>query len=261
MEKVNRVAVVTGGGSGIGAAAARAFAVGGTAVAVIGRRPGPLDEVVREIRETGGHALAVPADLAEPEAPQAIVDATVKQWGRVDVLVNNAAAIKHLPIGEATRELFTMHLTVNVLAPYFLIQAALPYLSESDSAVVINISSASGSLAIPAQSMYGTSKAALEYLTRSLAAELAPRGIRVNAIAPGPVDTPIHLSWAGDDVKGAYERMTREIPLGRMGTAQELGKWIVWLASPDAAWTTGVVIPVDGGQVLPGALSVIARQD
>ena len=95
---------------------------------------------------------------------------------------------------------------------------------------MINISSSSGSLAIPNQAMYGMSKAALEYQTRSLAAELAPLGIRVNAIAPGPVDTPIHLSWAGDDVAGAYERMRSELPLKRMGTAEELGAWIVWLA-------------------------------
>jgi len=101
------------------------------------------------------------------------------------------------------------------------------------------------------------SKCALEYQTRSLAAELAPLGIRVNAIAPGPVDTPIHLSWAGDDVAGAYERMRKELPLGRMGTADELADWIVWLASPSASWVTGTVIPVDGGQVLPGALSRI----
>lgn len=261
VEQADRVAIVTGGGTGIGAAAARQFAARGTAVAVVGRRPGPLEEIVAGIHEAGGHALSIPADLGDPDAPQAIVDATVQQWGRIDVLVNNAAAIKHLPISEATHELFSMHLAVNVLAPYFLIQAALPYLSQSGSAAVINVSSSSGSLAIPAQSMYGTSKAALEYLTRSLAAELAPKGIRVNAIAPGPVDTPIHLSWAGDDVQGAYERMTREVPLGRMGTADELGSWIVWLASPDTNWTTGVVIPVDGGQVLPGALSVIARQD
>jgi NAD(P)-dependent dehydrogenase (short-subunit alcohol dehydrogenase family) len=172
------------------------------------------------------------------------------------VLVNNAAAIKHLPIAEANRELFEEHLSVNVLAPYFLIQAALPLLYQSDSGVVINISSSSGSLAIPGQSMYGTSKAAIEYLTCSLAAELAPH-IRVNAIAPGPVDTPIHLSWAGDDVEGAYQRMKSELPLKRMGTAAELAKWIVWLASEDASFVTGVVIPVDGGQTLPGALSKI----
>ncbi len=258
MAQMNRVALVTGGGTGIGAAAARRFAAQGTAVAVVGRRPEPLNDTVRAIHSAGGEALAIPADLADPAAPARIVASVVEAWGRLDVLVNNAAAIKHLPIEEATRELFDEHMAVNVRAPFFLIQAALPHLRQSDSAAIVNISSSSGSLAIPGQSMYGTSKAALEYLTRSLAAELAPQ-IRVNAIAPGPVDTPIHLTWAGDDVAGAYERMKREVPLGRMGTADELGAWIVWLAGPEASWVTGVVIAVDGGQVLPGALSRIAR--
>ncbi|MEJ2302363.1 MAG: SDR family NAD(P)-dependent oxidoreductase [Anaerolineales bacterium] len=260
MVQITRAALITGGGTGIGAAAAKLFAAQGTAVAVVGRRPGPLAESVRTIRSAGGTALAIPADLADPATPGWILAEVAKAWGRLDVLVNNAAAIKHLPIDQATLDVFNQHMAVNVRAPYFLTQAALPYLRRSDSAAVINISSSSGSLAIPGQCMYGTSKAALEYQTRSLAAELAPLGIRVNAIAPGPVDTPIHLSWAGDDVAGAYERMAREVPLGRMGVAEDLAAWIVWLASSEASWVTGVVIPVDGGQTLPGATSKIVRE-
>jgi meso-butanediol dehydrogenase / (S,S)-butanediol dehydrogenase / diacetyl reductase len=259
MAQISRVALITGGGTGIGAAAAQGFAAEGYAVAVAGRRPGPLQDTVQAIRSTGGEGLAIPADLADPRAPARIVSAVGEAWGRLDVLVNNAAAIKHLPIDQATLEVFEEHLVVNVRAPYFLTQAALPYLRNSDAPAVINISSSSGSLAIPGQCMYGSSKAALEYQTRSLAAELAPLGIRVNAIAPGPVDTPIHLTWAGDDVAGAYERMAREVPLGRMGTAADLAAWIVWLASPQAGWVTGVVIPVDGGQTLPGATSKIVK--
>ncbi len=260
MAQPSRVALITGGGTGIGAAAARRFAAQGTAVAVVGRRPEPLEETVQAAHALGAEAIAIPADLSDAEAPARIVRRVAEEWGRLDVLVNNAAAIKHLPIDEAPRELFDEHMAVNVRAPYFLIQAALPYLRRSDAPAVINISSSSGSLAIPGQSMYGTSKAALEYLTRSLAAELAPWGIRVNAIAPGPVDTPIHRTWAGDDLEGAYERMRREVPLGRMGTADELAAWIVWLAGPEASWVTGVIIHVDGGQTLPGALSRIARE-
>lgn len=252
-----RVAVITGGGTGIGAAAAVQFAREGTAVAIVGRRPAPLEETAQRIRSDRGEVLCVPADLADASKPVEIIETVASTWGRVDVLVNNAAAIKHLPLAEASVAEFDEHIAVNVRAPFLLTQAALPYLRRSDSAAVINISSSSGSLAIPGQFMYGTSKAALEYLTRSLAAELAPWGITVNGIAPGPVDTPIHLTWAGDDVQGAYERMKNELPLKRMGTAQELAAWIVWLARPEARWVTGVVIAVDGGQTLPGALSAI----
>lgn len=259
MNSQKQYVLITGGSSGIGAAAARRFARLGAAVAIVARRPEPIDEIVRELRALGGEALGIPADLMDPESPQKVMEVIAKQWGKLDVLVNDAAFVKHFPIEQAPREVFETHWAVNVRAPYFLIQAALPFLKKSPSATVINISSSSGSLAIPGQSMYGSSKCALEYLTRSLAAELAALGIRVNAIAPGPTDTPIHLTWAGDDVKGAYERMTKELPLGRMGTADELGAWITWLASPEASWVTGVVIAVDGGQVLPGAMSRIAK--
>lgn len=259
MKTEKQYVLITGGSSGIGAAAARRFADQGAAVAIVARRPEPIDAIVKEIQAKGASALGIPADLKDPDAPRRVMEVIAKEWGKLDVLVNDAAFVNHFPIEQASREVFETHWAVNVRAPYFLIQAALPFLKKSPSATVINISSSSGSLAIPGQSMYGSSKCALEYLTRSLAAELAVLGIRVNAIAPGPTDTPIHLTWAGDDVKGAYERMTKELPLGRMGTADELGAWITWLASPEASWVTGVVIAVDGGQVLPGAMSRIAK--
>ena len=260
MPESQRVAIITGGGSGIGAAAAEIMAGRGIRIAVIGRRLGLLNETVGRIAKTGGTAIAVKADLADPAAPQAIIQRVAGEWGKIDILVNDAAYIKHVPIHEGTRVLFDEHIAVNVRAPYLLIQAALPYLKKSPGAAIINISSSSGSLAIPGQALYGLSKAALEYLTRSLAAELAPFKIRVNAIAPGPVDTPIHLSWAGDDIAGAYERMIREVPLRRMGTAVELGEWIAWLADENASFVTGAVIPVDGGQTLPGGNSRIAQE-
>jgi NAD(P)-dependent dehydrogenase (short-subunit alcohol dehydrogenase family) len=261
MTQPKRVALITGGGSGIGAATALQFAYQDTAVAIVGRRQSILDDIAQVIRLNGGQALPISADLADATQPRRIIQTVIERWGRLDVVINNAATIQNVPIEQATLSLFDEHIAVNVRAPYLLIQAALPYLTQSNAPSIVNISSSSGSLAIPNQSMYGMSKAALEFLTRSLAAEFAWRGIRVNGIAPGPVDTPIHLVWAGDDVAGAYERMTRELPLGRMGNADEVASWIVWLCQPQASWVTGVVIAVDGGQTLPGAMSFISNKE
>jgi NAD(P)-dependent dehydrogenase (short-subunit alcohol dehydrogenase family) len=254
----NSVAIITGGGSGIGEATALRFAAQDTAVALVGRREQKLADVARRITELGGCALVIPEDLLDGQAPKRIVERTAAEWGRIDYIVNNAAFIDHKPIETATKALFEMHMTVNVRAPYFLVQEALAFLRRSGSASIVNIASSSGFLAIPGQSMYGTSKSAIAYLTKSLAAELAP-DVRVNCIAPGPVDTPIHKTWAGDHVEEAYTRMTNELPLKRMGRAEELAAWIVWLCSEQSAFVTGTVIPVDGGQTLPGAMSRISQ--
>lgn len=257
MTEIRRVAIVTGGGTGIGAATARRLALGGTAVAIVGRREAVLVDTARGIQALDGTVLAVAADLADPAAPRRIVDRVTNEWGRLDVLVNSAASIQHGQLADVLRETLDDHFAVNIRAPYLLIQAALPWLRRSDSAAVVNISSSSGSLSIPGQCVYGMTKAALEYMTRSLAAELAPFRIRVNAVAPGPVDTPIHLAWAGDDVEGAYRRMAAEVPLGRIASADELAAWITHLTDPEGSWVTGAVIPVDGGQTLNGAMSKI----
>ena len=255
-KSVQKAAVVTGGGSGIGKAIALLLARQGFAVAAAGRRREPLLRLCREIESGGGRALAIPADLADSGSPRLITEQTAKALGGIDVIVNCAAAIDHKPLEQATEELFDLHMAVNARAPFLLVREALPYLRRSADACVVNISSSSASLAIPGQSMYGCSKAALEYLTKSLAAELAPC-VRVNCVAPGPIDTPIHLVWAGDDVAGAYERMCRELPLKRMGKAEEVASCVGWLVGESGRFVTGAVIPVDGGQVLPGALSNI----
>jgi NAD(P)-dependent dehydrogenase (short-subunit alcohol dehydrogenase family) len=257
MDQIERVALITGGGTGIGAAIARRLAAAGTAVAIVGRRREPLEEVVAEIEQAGGRAVAIPADLAELDAPAAVVAATISAFGRLDVLVNNAAVIKNLPLAEMPTATFDEHLAVNIRAPFLLLQAALPWLTAAPAAAVVNISSSSGSLAIPGQAAYGLTKAALEYLTKSYAAELAPLGIRVNCIAPGPIDTPIHLSWA-KDMAAAYVALRGATPLGLIGDPDDIARWVEHLADPRERFVTGAVLAIDGGQTLNGWASAIA---
>lgn len=241
-------AIVTGAGTGIGAATARRLAASGWNVALVGRRGDLLDQVAAEIAAKGGNALSLSLDLHDPEAPKVAVDRTIARFGSLDALVNNAAVIKVLPLAEFTVDILDDHWAVNIRAPFLLIQAALPALQKHGGSVV-NISSSSGTLLRPGQSVYGMSKAALEYITRSLAGELAPHKIRINALALGPVDTPIHQTWA-TDLAAAYVWLADQVPLGRIASADEIARWIEILVSPDSGWMTGAVIPLDGGQVL-----------
>jgi NAD(P)-dependent dehydrogenase (short-subunit alcohol dehydrogenase family) len=243
------VVIVTGAGSGIGAATARQLGAVGARVVLVGRREAPLKDVAAQIAENGGDALSVTADLADPASPQRIVDACLNHYNRLDGLVNNAAVVRHMPLGEWDVACFDEHVATNIRAPFFLIQAALPALRDSPVRSVVNISSSSGIVQRVGQSVYGMTKSALDYLTRTLAGELASLGVRVNGIAPGPIDTPIHATWA-DDLDEAYRWLGSQVPLGRIGAPEEVATWITLLLSPMASFMTGVVIPLDGGQVI-----------
>jgi NAD(P)-dependent dehydrogenase (short-subunit alcohol dehydrogenase family) len=218
----------------------------GLHVVLVGRRPEPLEEVRAAI---GGSTLAIAADIGEPESPQRVVDETLAAFGRLDVVVNNAAIIDDGPLDSFSRERFDAHYAVNVAGPFFLAQAALPSLRASPDAAIVNISSSVGSMVKPGTMLYGSTKAALEYLTRAWAYELGADGIRVNCIAPGPVDTPIHATYS-DDLDATYVDLARRVPLGRMGDVDDIAAWVRFLVSPESAWTTGNVIHADGGQVL-----------
>ena len=244
-----RVAIVTGAGSGIGEATARLLAGEGLDVALVGRRPGRLDTVRTAIADAGGEALAVPVDLSRPEAPREIVDAVLHRWQRVDVVVNNAASFRVTPIEDVTVEEFDDHVAVNVRAAYFLTQAALPALRSSPAPVVVNVSSAAAALYRRGQSVYGLTKAAIEHLTLNLAMELAPDGIRVVCVRPGPVETEIHTAAVADP-EARLRELARLVPLGRVGQPEEIARWIGHLVAPDATWMTGSVVTVDGGRTL-----------
>lgn len=245
----DRVAIVTGAGSGIGAATARLLGSAGQTIALVGRRRPQLEEVAEAIRAAGGRALVVPADLAAAGAPWRIVERVVAETGRLDVVVNNAASFRLDPFPDVTLEAFDDHVAVNVRAPYFLVQAALPSLRASPAAVVVNVSSAAAVMYRRRQTLYGLTKAALEHVTRNLAAELAEDRIRVVCVRPGPVATEIHTKAVADPAARLSE-LGRLVPLGRLGEPEEVGRWIVRLVDRDAGWVTGTVLTVDGGRVL-----------
>lgn len=244
--------VVTGAGSGIGAATARLLAAAGASVVLVGRREALLRQQADAIEQSDGRAACVVADLADPGSPARVISSAREAFGRVDGLVNNASVCRHFPLSEWDVAGFDEHLATNVRAPYFLVQAALPSLRESPVRSVVNISSSSGTLRLSGQSVYGMTKNALDYLTQSLAGELAPARIRINSIAPGPIDTPIHATWA-DDLGKAYQWLESQVPLGRIGHPDEVARWIALLLSPVSSFMTGAVIPLDGGQVIPHA--------
>lgn len=241
--------IVTGASSGIGAATAAQLGAAGASVVLVGRRADALSAQADVVKQAGGQALSFPADMSEPVSPAAITSACRERFGRIDGLVNNAAVVRHMPLAEWDTAGFDQHVATNVRGPYFLIQAALPDLIASPVGSVVNISSSSGTMHLSGQSVYGMTKAALNYLTMSLAGELASAGVRVNCIGPGPIDTPIHATWA-DDLEAAYTWLAGQVPLGRIGAADEVARWITFLLSPVSSFITGAVIPVDGGQVI-----------
>jgi NAD(P)-dependent dehydrogenase (short-subunit alcohol dehydrogenase family) len=244
----DRVAIVSGAGSGIGEATARFLARRGLDVALVGRREDKLRLVADSIESDGGRAFCVPADLGEPRAPWNVVEAVLEARGRLDVIVNNAATYRLKPLEQISIEDFDDVMATNLRAPYFLVQAALPALRASPAAVVVNVSSAAAAMYRPQQTLYGLAKAALEHMTLNMAAELAPDRIRVACVRPGPVLTDFHL--AAEDPEERIRVLATLVPLGRMGEPDDVARWIDHLVDVEAEWVTGVVIPVDGGRVL-----------
>jgi C-7 ketoreductase len=243
----DRVAVVTGAGTGIGAETARMLSARGQTVVLVGRRRERLEEVARSL--PGGRGVVLPADLADPDAPAAVVDGVRQAAGRLDVLVNNAAAFTLRPFGTYELDDVDRMLATNVRAPFFLVQEALPLLEASPAPVVVNVSSAAAAMYRPNQAAYGFAKAALEHMTKQLAAELAGRRIRVVGVRPGPVDTPLH-SVAVSDPAARLAQLGAMVPLGRVGRPDEIAHWIGHLVGPGAEWVTGTIVVVDGGRTL-----------
>lgn len=243
-----RVALVTGGGTGIGAATARRLAADGYAVAVTGRRSGPIEEVAAEI---GG--LAVRSDTAlEADAERAVAE-TVTRLGGLDALVLNAGTGGAGSLLDADPAVFEHVLRVNLVGAFLAARAAIRHLLERRGAIVA-VSSAAGLRASPGSLAYASSKAGLVMLTQCIALDHGPQGVRANCVCPGWVRTPMADeemaglgARLGTDREAAYAACLVDVPLRRAATTEEVAGTIAWLLSPDAAYVNGAVIPVDGG--------------
>jgi meso-butanediol dehydrogenase/(S,S)-butanediol dehydrogenase/diacetyl reductase len=242
----DRVAVVTGAGSGIGAAIARRLASEGAIVVLCGRRRAPLEEIARAIADAGGRAEAMPVDVADEHALAAAIRRVHTDHGRLDVVVQNAYQMTAAPLVEMTTEAWHHNFRVTLDAVFFGLRAALPLLAKAGAGSVINVSSTAGLAGSPALAGYGAAKAALENLTRTAAVEAAPHGVRVNSLCPGVIATPGTLAAFSDP--RAARALARTIPLARFGLPEEVAGAAAFLASDDAAYVTGATLVVDGGQ-------------
>jgi NAD(P)-dependent dehydrogenase (short-subunit alcohol dehydrogenase family) len=240
-----KVAVVTGGNSGIGLATAKLFAEEGAKVAISGRDQKTLDAAVKTI---GNGVLAVKADVAKLGDIDQFYKTVQSKFGKIDVIFVNAGVGKFAPIDQADERHFDELFDINVKGAYFTVQKALPLLN--DKASIIFNTSIGSSLGLPHTSVYSATKAALRSFARTLAADLVGRGIRVNAVSPGPIQTPIFgRSGLPQEAVDEFTKMiVNENPMKRMGDPREVGKAVLFLASDDSSYTTGEELHVDGGR-------------
>ena len=242
----NKVAVVTGASKGIGAGIAKALAQEGAAVIVnyASSKEG-ADRVVGEIVKAGGKAHAVQGDVSKPADVQRLFAETQKQYGRLDVLVNNAAVFQFAPLAEITEEEFDRQFDINVKGLLLATQEAVKHFN-GDGGTIINISSTASRLTPPASAVYSGTKGAVDAITGVLAKELGPRQIRVNSINPGPVETEGFraMGTAGDEIVRQFASQT---PLGRIAQPADIAPIAVFLASQDSGWLTGETLLASGG--------------
>ncbi len=250
LDLTGKVAVITGASRGIGQAIAECYAQAGARVVVSSRKQDGLDAVVAAIRANGGEAVGIAAHNGDKTALQALARGAVDTYGRLDVLVNNAATNPHFgPVLEAEDSLWQKTLEVNIMGTVWLTQAAVPVMRANGGGKIINVASVNGLRPGRLQGIYSLTKAALINLTQTLAMELGVDNIQVNAIAPGLVKTKFaRVIWENDALA---QQITERTPAGRIGEPEDIAGIALYLASAASAYTTGQVFVVDGGLSVP----------
>ena len=242
-----KVAMVTGGNSGIGLAAAKAFAREGAQVAVTGRDEGTLKNAEKEI---GGGALAIRADAARIADLDAAMAKVRDQFKRIDALFVNAGIGKFVPIAEVTEAMFDEIVTINLKGAFFTVQKALPLMARG-SAVVLN-ASINAHIGLPGTTVYGATKAAVVNMAKTMSADLAERGIRVNAVSPGPVETPIfgRAGISSEQSRQTKEWLQNQTLVKRMGEPEEIAEAVLYLSSDVSSFVVGTELVIDGGMTI-----------
>src|SRR5438309_3752610 len=241
-----KVALVTGGTSGIGKATAIAFARAGAKVVLTGRREKEGAQVVDEIKKFGGDAAFVRADVAKDADVKAMVDFAVNKFGRLDLAFNNAGVEWKGPLDQATEAEYRRVFDINVWGVLNSMRHEIPVMLKNGGGAIVNTSSVAGHVGLPQVSVYIASKHAVEGLTKSVALEFAKQNIRINAVAPGVIATELFDRFAGDEMR---DQITAINPVGRIGASEEIAAAVLYLASDDAKFTTGTSLVVDGGYV------------
>ena len=239
-----RVALVTGGSRGLGLAIASGLAAAGASVGVASRKADACEAAAAAIEADGGTAVGIPVHMGDVAAVESLVDATVERFGQLDIVVNNAANALAQSFGSITEEAFDKSVAVNVKGPVFLVQRAIPHLAASPHASVINVVSVGAFFGSPHLGLYAAGKASLWHYTRTMAKELLPHGIRVNAIAPGPFDTDMI-----PDDPAMREMIASSSPQSRLAAPREIVGAALYLASDASTFATGSVVVVDGGSL------------
>lgn len=257
MRLADKVAVVTGGSSGIGRSISLLFAKEGARVAIVARDSSKASDVLREITKQGGNAVFVKADVCDEEQTKAMVNQVVEKYGKIHILVNDAGRGLNKPIAEITEEEWEAVMDVNVKGVFFCTKHVLPKLIETGSGSIVNISSVAALFAVPNMAAYSTSKGALISMTRSVALDYAKYHIRANCICPTSISTPLFQKNAGEfaAMKGItkeqlLENWDRAHPLGRLGQPEDVANAALFLASDESAFITGVSLLVDGGRTV-----------